>query len=68
MADRLGRSPAQVGLAWLLSNPVVTAPIVGVSRSQHLEDAIAAVDLDLPDDAIAALEEPYRPQAIVGHV
>jgi aryl-alcohol dehydrogenase (NADP+) len=68
VADRLGRSPAQVGLAWLLSNPVVTAPIVGVTKQKHLEDAIAAVDLDLPDDAIAALEEPYRPHPIAGHV
>ena len=67
VAERLGRSPAQVGLAWLLSNPVVTAPIVGVTKPKHLEDAIAAVDLDLPDDAIAALEEPYRPHPIAGH-
>ena len=67
VADRLGRPPAQVALAWLLSNPVVTAPIVGVTKSKHLEDAVAAVDLDLPDDAIAALEEPYRPHAIAGH-
>ena len=68
VADRLGRPPAQVALAWLLSNPVVTAPIVGVTKPKHLEDAIAAVDLDLPDDAIAALEEPYRPHAVAGHV
>jgi aryl-alcohol dehydrogenase-like predicted oxidoreductase len=68
VADRLGCSPAQVGLAWLLSNPVVTAPIVGVTKPEHLEDAIAAVDLDLPEDAIAALEEPYRPHPIAGHV
>jgi 1-deoxyxylulose-5-phosphate synthase len=68
VADRLGRSPAQVGLAWLLSNPVVTAPIVGVTKAKHLEDAIAAVDLDLPHDAIVALEEPYRPHPIAGHV
>jgi aryl-alcohol dehydrogenase (NADP+) len=68
VAERLGRSPAQVGLAWLLSNPAVTAPIVGVTKPKHLEDAVAAVDLDLPDDAIAALEEPYRPHPIAGHV
>jgi aryl-alcohol dehydrogenase (NADP+) len=68
VAQRLGRPPAQVGLAWLLSNPVVTAPIVGVTKPKHLEDAIAAVDLDLPEDAIAALEEPYRPHPIAGHV
>jgi aryl-alcohol dehydrogenase (NADP+) len=67
VAERLGRSPAQVGLAWLLSKPVVTAPIVGVTKPKHLEDAIAAVDLDLPEDAIAALEEPYRPHPIAGH-
>ncbi len=68
VAERLGRCPAQVGLAWLLSTPVVTAPIVGVTKPKHLEDAVAAVDLDLPDDAIAALEEPYRPHPIAGHV
>ena len=67
VAERLGCSPARVGLAWLLSNPVVTAPIVGVTKSHHLEDAIAAVDLDLPADAITALEEPYRPHPIAGH-
>jgi 1-deoxyxylulose-5-phosphate synthase len=68
VAERLGRPPAQVALAWLLSNPVVTSPIVGVTKSQHLTDAIAAVDLDLPDDAIAALEEPYQPHPVAGHV
>src|ERR1700761_5546920 len=67
VAERLGRPPAEVALAWLLSNPVVTAPIVGVTKDRHLADAVAAVDLDLPDDAIAALEEPYRPHAIAGH-
>jgi aryl-alcohol dehydrogenase-like predicted oxidoreductase len=68
VAERLGRPPAQVALAWLLSNPVVTSPIVGVTKSQHLTDAIAAVDLDLSDDDIAALEEPYQPHPIAGHV
>jgi 1-deoxyxylulose-5-phosphate synthase len=68
VAERLGRPPAQVAMAWLLSNPVVTSPIVGVTKSQHLTDAVAAVDLDLPDDAIAALEEPYQPHPIAGHV
>jgi aryl-alcohol dehydrogenase (NADP+) len=68
VAERLDRPPAQVGLAWLLSNPVVTAPIVGVTKSQHLTDAIAAADLDLSDEDIAALEEPYQPHPISGHV
>jgi 1-deoxyxylulose-5-phosphate synthase len=67
VAERLGRSPAQVAMAWLLSNPVVTAPIVGVTKPEHLADAIAAVDLDLSDADIAALEEPYRPHPIAGH-
>jgi aryl-alcohol dehydrogenase-like predicted oxidoreductase len=68
VAERLDRSPAQVAMAWLLSNPAVTAPIVGVTKSQHLTDAIDAVDLDLSDEDIAALEEPYRPHPIAGHV
>jgi aryl-alcohol dehydrogenase-like predicted oxidoreductase len=68
VAERLGTPPAQVAMAWLLSNPAVTSPIVGVTKSQHLTDAIAAVDLDLSDDDINALEEPYRPHPIAGHV
>jgi 1-deoxyxylulose-5-phosphate synthase len=68
VAERLGVPPAQVGLAWLFSNPAVTAPIVGVTKSQHLTDAVAAVDLELSDEDIAALEEPYRPHPIAGHV
>jgi aryl-alcohol dehydrogenase-like predicted oxidoreductase len=68
VAERLGHSPAQVAMAWLLANPAVTAPIVGVTRSQHLTDAIAAVDLDLSEEDIVALEEPYRPHPIAGHV
>ncbi|MBS1882882.1 MAG: aldo/keto reductase [Actinobacteria bacterium] len=68
VAERLGRPPAQVAMAWLLANPAVTAPIVGVTKEQHLADAVAAVDLDLPDEDIAALEEPYRPHPISGHL
>jgi 1-deoxyxylulose-5-phosphate synthase len=68
VAERLGRPPAQVAMAWVLSNPAVTAPIVGVTKSGHLEDAIAAADLELSDEDIAALEEPYRPHPIAGHV
>jgi aryl-alcohol dehydrogenase (NADP+) len=57
---------AQVALAWLLSKPVVTSPIVGVTKMAHLDDAIAAVDLSLTADEIASLEEPYTPHPIVG--
>ncbi len=67
VAERLGRTPAQVALAWLLSKPVVSAPIVGVTKPRHLADAVAAVDLELADEDIAALEEPYRPHPIAGH-
>src|ERR1700759_1263031 len=68
VADRLGVPPAQVGLAWLLANPAVTAPIVGATKAEHLEDAVPAVDLDLANDHIAALEDPYEPHPIAGHV
>jgi aryl-alcohol dehydrogenase (NADP+) len=57
---------ASVALAWLLSKPVVTAPIVGMTRVEHLDDAIAALDLELTPDEIAALEAPYRPRAVAG--
>ncbi|MBN9622728.1 MAG: aldo/keto reductase, partial [Actinobacteria bacterium] len=67
VAERLGASPAQVALAWVLANPAVTAPIVGATKPQHLADAIAAVDLDLSEEDITALEEPYRPHPIAGH-
>jgi 1-deoxyxylulose-5-phosphate synthase len=68
VADRLGHTPAQVALAWVLSNPAVTAPIVGVTKPDHLADALGAVDIELADDDIAALEEPYLPHPVAGHV
>ena len=61
-----GISRAQVALAWLLSKSVITAPIVGATRLQHLGDAIASVAVKLSDDEIAFLEEPYVPHAVVG--
>jgi aryl-alcohol dehydrogenase-like predicted oxidoreductase len=57
---------AQVALAWVLAKPEVSAPIVGASKPQHLDDAIAALDLDLSQEEIAALEAPYVPHAVVG--
>ena len=57
---------AQVALAWLLASPVVTAPIVGATKMQHLEDAVAAVDVTLSDKELARLEEPYAPHTVVG--
>jgi aryl-alcohol dehydrogenase-like predicted oxidoreductase len=67
VASARGVSRASVALAWLLSKPVVTAPIVGATKPHHLEDAVAAVDLELTDEEIAALEEPYVPHSVVGY-
>jgi aryl-alcohol dehydrogenase-like predicted oxidoreductase len=66
VAEARGVPRAQVALAWLLSKPVVTAPIVGVTKDRHLDDAVAAVDLQLSAEEIARLEEPYTPHAVVG--
>ncbi len=64
VAERLGRPRAQVALAWLLSKPIVTAPIIGASKPNHLDDAIAALSLELPAEDIASLEEPYIPHGV----
>jgi aryl-alcohol dehydrogenase-like predicted oxidoreductase len=66
VAGGLGVSRAQVALAWLLAKPVVTAPIVGATKVSHVEDAVAAVDVRLDDDALRRLEEPYAPHAVAG--
>ena len=58
---------ARVALAWLLHKPGVTAPIVGATKVEHLEDAVAAEALSLDEDEIARLEEPYVPHAVSGH-
>jgi 1-deoxyxylulose-5-phosphate synthase len=60
-------TPAEVSLAWLLSKPEVTAPIVGATKLHHLDTAIRAVDLKLEPDEIARLEAPYRPHDVRGH-
>ncbi|MCZ2836825.1 aldo/keto reductase [Modestobacter sp. VKM Ac-2985] len=66
VAEARGVPRAQVALAWVLSKPVVTAPIVGVTQDRHLDDAVAAVELRLSAEEIARLEEPYTPHAVVG--
>jgi aryl-alcohol dehydrogenase (NADP+) len=66
VAESRGVSRAQVALAWLLRQPAVTAPIVGATKPEHLEDAIAAVDLELSDDEAAQLEGPYTPREPAG--
>jgi aryl-alcohol dehydrogenase-like predicted oxidoreductase len=61
VAEARGISMAQVALAWVLKNPVVTAPIVGATKSHHLSGAVAALDVQLTDEEIRAMEEPYAP-------
>jgi 1-deoxyxylulose-5-phosphate synthase len=67
LAAERGVPSAQVALAWLLHKPGVTAPIVGATKTEHLDDALAAERLALSADEIARLEEPYVPHAISGH-
>lgn len=67
VADRHGVSRAQVGLAWLLHQPAVTAPIVGVTKPHHLTDAVAAVELRLTEEDLAELGAGYRPHPVSGH-
>jgi aryl-alcohol dehydrogenase-like predicted oxidoreductase len=61
VASERGVSRAQVALAWLLHQPTVTAPIVGVTKPQHLDDAVAAVELKLSEEELARLEADYVP-------
>ena len=66
VAAARGVPRAQVALAWVLANPVVTAPIIGATQMAHLEDAVAATTLTLSPEEIALLQEPYQPHAVVG--
>ncbi|MEA2695162.1 MAG: 1-deoxyxylulose-5-phosphate synthase, partial [Acidobacteriota bacterium] len=67
IAGRHGVPPARVALAWLLAQPGVTAPIVGATRMEHLEDAIQALAVTLSEEEKKALEAPYRPHPVLGH-
>ncbi len=62
-----GLSNAQVALAWILSKPTVTAPIIGASKMKHLEEAVAALSVGLTEQEIHALEAPYQPHPVLGH-
>jgi aryl-alcohol dehydrogenase-like predicted oxidoreductase len=66
VAARRGAPPAQVALAWLLSKPAVTAPIIGATKLEHLTTAVAAVNLQLTREDIQELEAPYQPHAVRG--
>jgi aryl-alcohol dehydrogenase (NADP+) len=67
IAKQRGVSNAQIALAWILNKPGVTAPIVGASKMQHLEDALNALSIKLTDDEMKTLEAPYQPHRILGH-
>jgi aryl-alcohol dehydrogenase-like predicted oxidoreductase len=67
VAAERGVPSAQVALAWLISRPGVTAPIVGATKVEHLNDALAAEMLTLSGEEVARLEEPYVPHAVAGH-
>jgi aryl-alcohol dehydrogenase-like predicted oxidoreductase len=66
IADSRGVPPAQVALAWILGKPGVSAPIVGATRMQHLDDAVAALAVELTQAEIDAVETPYTPQGVLG--
>jgi aryl-alcohol dehydrogenase-like predicted oxidoreductase len=67
VAAKRGVPSAQMALAWLLHRPGVTAPIVGATKLSHLEDALAAEELELSEEEMCRLEEPYQPHPVRGH-
>ncbi|HLG89600.1 MAG TPA: aldo/keto reductase [Alphaproteobacteria bacterium] len=67
VAAARGTPPAQVALAWMLSKPGITAPIVGASKPHHLKDALAALTVQLSGEEMKRLEELYEPHPVLGH-
>jgi NADP-dependent 3-hydroxy acid dehydrogenase YdfG len=67
VAEARGVPMAQVALAWLLSKPVVTAPIIGATKPHHLDDAVAAVSVKLTSEEIHQLEAAYQPHPVLGY-
>ncbi len=67
LANQRGVSAAQIALAWLLHKPGITAPIIGASKMHHLEEAVAATEINLSEEEIKQLEELYQPHPILGH-
>ena len=66
LAEARGVPAAQIALAWMLSKPVVTAPIIGASKPGHLDDAVGALSVTLSEDEIRQLEELYQPHPVLG--
>jgi len=67
VAEKKQVKPAQLALAWILSKPGVSAPIIGASKMYQLEEAVAATEIKLSEDEIKAIEELYQPHRILGH-
>ena len=67
IAKKRGVPNAQVALAWILHQSGVTAPIIGATKTHHIEDAVKAVELKLTPDELAYLSAPYKPHPILGH-
>ncbi len=68
VAEARGMPMAQVALAWMLSKPLITAPIIGATQPHHLEDAVAALSIQLTPDEIKHMEEPYLPHPVISYV
>ena len=67
-AKRLGTTPSRLAMAWLLRQPVVTAPVVGATKLAHIEDAVASLDVGISREDLLSLEEPYRPRPVLLHL
>jgi aryl-alcohol dehydrogenase (NADP+) len=67
LAERIGKTRAQVALAWLINKPEVTAPIIGASQLEHLDEAVTAVDVKFSGEEMSYLEELYQPHPVLGH-
>jgi aryl-alcohol dehydrogenase (NADP+) len=67
LAGEHSASPAQIALAWLLHKPGVVAPIVGASKSGHIQDSVKALEIELTTEEMDYLEAPYQPYPVIGH-
>jgi aryl-alcohol dehydrogenase (NADP+) len=67
VAKARGITPTQLACAWILQAPGVTAPIIGATKTHHLKEILATVDIKLSAEEVAALEKPYRPHPILGY-
>lgn len=67
VAQRRGVTGSQIALAWLLNKPHITAPIIGATRLEHLEQSITALEISLSENEVKSLEEPYQPHPVLGH-